>query len=97
MVKVVELTKENEEQYLDQIANLEQIALETMKKEGREGQLFATGKEDISEYVHSDKNTVIVMVGLKNKELVELLRDNGWGMLDLLNWVAFAKANGQIK
>ena len=35
MVKVVELTKENEEQYLDQIANLEQIALETMKKEGR--------------------------------------------------------------
>ena len=34
---------------------------------------------------------------LKNKELVELLRDNGWGMLDLLNWVAFAKANGQIK
>lgn len=60
MVKVVELTKENEEQYLDQIANLEQIALETMKKEGREGQLFATGKEDISEYVHSDENTVIV-------------------------------------
>lgn len=39
----------------------------------------------------------IYETGLKNKELVELLRDNGWGMLDLLNWVAFAKANGQIK
>lgn len=62
MVKVVELTKENEEQYLDQIADLEQITLETMKKEGREGQLFATGKEDISEYVHSHENTVIVAI-----------------------------------
>ena len=39
----------------------------------------------------------IYETGLKNKELVELLRNNSWGMLDLLNWVAFAKANGQIK
>lgn len=60
MIKIVELTKENEKQYLDQIANLEQIVLEAMKQEGREGQLFATGKEDISEYVHSEQNTVIV-------------------------------------
>lgn len=60
MVKIVELAKENESQYLDQIAELEQIALEGMRKEGREGQLFLTGKEDISEYVHSDENTVIV-------------------------------------
>ena len=43
MVKVIELTKENEEQYLNQIVELEQITLEAMKKEGREGQLFATG------------------------------------------------------
>ena len=67
MVKVIELTKENEEQYLDQIVELEQITLDAMKKEGREGQLFATGKEDISEYVHSDENSVIVAVNEKGK------------------------------
>ena len=60
MIKVLELTKENEPQYLDQIANLEEIVLASMKEEGREGQLFATGKEDISEYIHSEENTVIV-------------------------------------
>ena len=67
MVKVIELTKENEEQYVDQIVEIEQITLETMKKEGREGQLFATGKEDISEYVHSDENSVIVAVNENGK------------------------------
>lgn len=60
MMKILELTKENENLYLDQIAELENIVLETMRKEGREGQLFPTGKEDISQYVHSDENTVIV-------------------------------------
>lgn len=60
MMKVVELTKENENQYLEQIAQLEQTVLQNMKQEGRDGQLFATGKEDISEYVHSQENTVIV-------------------------------------
>lgn len=69
MVKVVELTKENEKKYLDQIVDLEQITLEKMKKEGREGQLFATGKEDISEYVHSNENSVIVAIN--NKGIVE--------------------------
>ena len=60
MMKVIELTKENENQYLDQIDELEQKTLQLMKAEGREGQLFATGKEDVSEYVHSKENTVIV-------------------------------------
>ena len=36
MIKIVELTKDNEEKYLDQIVELEQISLEAMKKEGRE-------------------------------------------------------------
>lgn len=67
MVKVIELTKENEKQYLDQIVELEQITLEAMKREGRDGQLFATGKEDISEYVHSNENSVIVAVNEKGK------------------------------
>lgn len=66
MLKVIELTKENEKKYLDQVVNLEQITLETMKKEGREGQLFATGKEDISEYVHSSENSVIIAINEDN-------------------------------
>lgn len=67
MIKIVELTKENEDKYLDQIVELEQISLQTMKKEGREGQLFDTGKEGISEYVHSKDNTVIVATDENNK------------------------------
>ena len=59
-MKIVEITKSNEKQYLDQIADLEQIVLESMKNEGRDEQLFATGKEDISEYIHSNENTVMV-------------------------------------
>lgn len=62
MFKVVELTEENEDKYLEQIAQLEQTVLQNMKQEGREGQLFATGKEDISEYIHSQENTVIVAI-----------------------------------
>lgn len=62
MTKILELTKENESKYLDKIGELENLTLEVMKKEGREGQLFATGTEDISEYIHSDENTVIVAV-----------------------------------
>ena len=67
MTKIVELTKENEKHYLSQIVDLEQIALEAMQKEGREGQLFATGEEDISAYVHSDENKVIVATDEKGK------------------------------
>lgn len=67
MMKVVELTKENENEYLEQIAQLEQTVLQKMKKEGREGQLFITGKEDISEYVHSQENTVLVAVDDKKQ------------------------------
>lgn len=65
MIKIVELTKENEEKYLDKIVRLEQISLEAMKQEGREGQLFDTGREGISEYVHSENNSVFVAVDEK--------------------------------
>ena len=67
MIRIIELTKDNEERYLDQIVDLEQISLETMKKEGREGQLFDTGREGISEYVHSQENSVIVAVDENDK------------------------------
>ena len=76
MTKILELTKENESKYLDKIGELENLTLEVMKKEGREGQLFATGAEDISEYIHSDENTVIVAVNEEDEvETYELAFD----------------------
>ncbi len=67
MINVLEVTQDNENQYLDQIAELEKVVLETMEKEGRIGQLFITGKEDISEYIHSKQNTVMVATGENGK------------------------------
>lgn len=67
MMKIIELTKDNESKYLDQIAKLEEIALKAIEEEGREGQLFATGKEDISKYVHSEENTVLVAINEKRR------------------------------
>lgn len=61
-LKIKELTKENEEKYLDKVAQLEKIVLAAMEKDGKIGQLFITGKEDISEYVHSKQNTVMIAV-----------------------------------
>ena len=77
MQKVVEITKENEREYLDQIAELEQIVLQSMKKEGREGQLFATGREDISEYVHSEENTVMVALNEKKASRISGIYNTG--------------------
>lgn len=68
-LKIVEVTKENEEKYIDQITTLEEVVLKAMEREGRTGQLFITGKEDISEYIKSENNTV--MVGLDNQEQVQ--------------------------
>lgn len=59
---IVELTKDNEKQYLDKVVELEEISLDAMLKEGRVGQLFTTGGEDISEYIHSKENTVMIAV-----------------------------------
>jgi len=66
-MKIIEVTEENKEEYLSQMVKLEQIAIQTMKNEGREGQLFATGEEDMSAYIHSDENTVIVATDEKGK------------------------------
>ena len=65
--KIIELTKENKENYLDKIVDLENMVLDAMIKEGREGQLFTTGKEDISEYVDSNDNTVMIAVDNKDQ------------------------------
>ncbi len=66
-LKIVELTKDNEHEYIDQVAELEKVVLAAMEKEGKEGQLFITGKEDIQEYIFSKENTVIVAVDNKGQ------------------------------
>ena len=59
--KITEVTKENESKYLDGIVELEDNVYENMIKQGKEGQLFTTGKEDISQYVLSRNNSVFVV------------------------------------
>ena len=66
-LKILELTKENSSEYIDDVAMLEKKVLETMEKEGKIGQLFITGKEDILEYVKSEENTVMIGVDEKNR------------------------------
>ena len=65
--KIIELTKENQELYLDQIAKLEIKVLENMEKNGKTGQLFITGKDDIAEYINSEENLVLAAVNGNNK------------------------------
>lgn len=60
--RIIEVTPENESQYLNQIGSLEEIVFNKMISDGREGQLFTTGVEDISEYIHSKENSVFVII-----------------------------------
>lgn len=65
--KILELTKENEKEYVDQVADLEDKVLDLMNKQGQVGQFFTTGKEDISEYVKSKENSVYVALDEEGK------------------------------
>ena len=65
--KIFELTKDTEEKYLNQVADLEEVVLHRMEQVGQIGQLFTTGAEDISSYVHSDENSVFVSVDDSDK------------------------------
>ena len=58
--EVFEVTKENEQDYLQGIVNLEELVLEKMEKEGKRGQLVTTGAEGISEYINSKSNHVFI-------------------------------------
>ena len=68
-IKIVELTKDNEDKFLQQTADLEQKVLQNMESRGQIGQLFPTGKEDISLYAHSKENTVLLAVDEEGKVL----------------------------
>ena len=61
-LKIFELTNENEDKYLDKLAELEEIVLKHMNENGKKGQLFITGKEDLAKYVHSKDNTIMIAV-----------------------------------
>lgn len=65
-MKILEVTKENKTQYLEQIALLEEKVLKDMEAKGKIGQLFITGKEDIEQYVDSEENTVMIGIDEKN-------------------------------
>lgn len=65
-MKVIEITPENEDKYLDGIVNLENSVYENMIKQGKSGQLFTTGREDISSYIHSSNNSVFVIEDEEN-------------------------------
>lgn len=68
-IRILEVTKENENRYLQKISDLEVKVLEHMEKQGKTGQLFITGKEDISAYVNSNNNTVMAAVD-KNDDVI---------------------------
>ncbi len=59
--RIKEVTKENEDKYLDGIVELEDVVYENMIKQGKAGQLFTTGREDISGYINSNNNSVFVV------------------------------------
>lgn len=67
---VIELTKENEEQYLAGVVELEKDVLEKMEKAGRIGQLFITGEEGIREYAESPTNHVMIAVSNNDENKV---------------------------
>ena len=66
-LNITEVTMNNKEEYLDQIADLEVVVLNNLIRQGKEGQLFITGKEDIEGYVDSKDNSVFVATNDKNE------------------------------
>lgn len=68
--KVLEITKENENKYLAGVVELEETVLENMEKNGKEGQLFITGRDGIHEYVEFPNNHVIIAVDNQDESKV---------------------------
>lgn len=66
--EVLEVTKDNKDDYINQIAKLEENVYQIMKKEGNEGLFFSTGIDGISEYI--DSSTDMVLVAVKDNKNV---------------------------
>mgnify|MGYP003314086350 CR=1 FL=1 len=65
---IIEVTNDNEAKYLNGIGELENEVLKQMNNEGKTGQLFITGIEDISKYINSCSNNVYIAT--KNHDVV---------------------------
>ena len=68
--EVIEVTKENEQQYLKGIVELEELVLDKMEKSGRIGQLFITSENDIKDYIESNSNHVMVAINNSDKSII---------------------------
>lgn len=67
--RVIEVTEDNENKYLNGIVELEDTVYERMIKQGKMGQLFTTGRDDISGYIHSKHNSVFIVVDENDKPI----------------------------
>ena len=65
---IIEVTKDNKDEYLSSIVQLEQVVLSNMEQNGKVGQLFITGKDGIEEYIDSDSNHVLIAVTKENEK-----------------------------
>lgn len=61
-IRIIEVTKENEKRYLEGICDLENYVLSNMEQQGKVGQLFITGREDIDNYIRSKENTIMIAI-----------------------------------
>lgn len=59
--KIIELTKDNESKYLNQVADLEEVVLHRMEQVGQIGQLFTTGAENILQIQITEKICFLCM------------------------------------
>ena len=61
-MKILEVTSNNADKYINQIVDLEQEVVKLMENSNKSNYFFATGKEDITDYTNSKENTVLVLV-----------------------------------
>ena len=60
--KILELTKDNERSYLEQVANLEQVVLANMEERGQKGNYSQQEQKIFLHIFIQRKNTVLVAV-----------------------------------
>lgn len=68
--EIIELTKDNEQQYLQDVVELEKKVLRKMEDDGKVGQLFITGEEGIKEYAESNLNHVMIAVKNDSRDVI---------------------------
>ncbi|MBR3255029.1 MAG: hypothetical protein IKF97_02210 [Clostridia bacterium] len=67
--KILELTNDNKEKYINQFEALKEKIIDNMGKNERTGQIFTISKDDILDYINSDKSTVMCATDEEDKVL----------------------------